>query len=80
MDFAYTVISEEFFAGGDCLPPSRPKTWAPGYPEALRYPILRGLSRPLYALRRGALEGPDRAARGARAEVWGRGLGVNGDV
>lgn len=70
MDFAYTVISEEFFVGGDCLPPSRPKTWAPGYPEALRYPILR----------RGALEGPDRAARGARAEVWGRGLGVNGDV
>jgi hypothetical protein len=70
MNFAYTVISEEFFAGGDCLPPSRPKTWAPGYPEALRYPILRGLSRPLYALRRGLWRVPT-APRGGRVQRCG---------
>ena len=62
------------------LPPSRPSTIAlPGFrlrvpPEALPYPILRGLSRPLWAALRlapGRSRGGYRAALGARAEVWG---------
>ena len=61
------------------LPPSLPQPPVPrpapqGAPEALPSPILRGRSRPLWAaLRRapGRSGGCDRAALGARAEVWG---------